>query len=162
MRTTRTAVAVTAAAAALLTAAGTAAADTATPTPSASAPAAGKAPTGDGARALCKRLPTVDARIDRALARLNGPVTERGSVARLQKRISNADAKGDTAVSTYLKGRLTFRKSLVTTLNQRSTDLGAVRTWCGTQHFPAKGTAKGAGKDGAKNTAKDSAKDTAK
>lgn len=146
MRTTRTAVAVTAAAAALLTAAGTASADTAAPKPSASASAhkgaKAKAPTGDGARALCKRLPKVDARIDRALARLNGPVTERGSVARLQQRITNADAKGDTAVSTFLKDRLSFRKSLVPTLNKRSTDLDAVRTWCGTQDFPAKGGSK--------------------
>jgi hypothetical protein len=145
MRTTRTALAVTAAAAALLTAAGSAAADTATPKPSTSAPAAvgkGKAPSGDGARALCKRLPTVDSHVDKALARLNGPVTERGSVARLQRRITNADAKGDAAVSTYLKDRLSFRKSLVTTLDKRSTDLDAVRTWCGTQHFPAKGKGK--------------------
>ncbi|MFG1806706.1 hypothetical protein [Streptomyces sp. NPDC049040] len=143
MRTTRTAVAVTAAAAALLTAAGTAAADTATPKPSASAPATGKAPTGDGARALCKRLPQVDAHIDRALARLNGPATERGSIARVQQRIANADAKGDTAVSTFLKDRLAFRQSLLPSLNKRSTDLGAVRTWCGTQDFPAKGAKKG-------------------
>jgi hypothetical protein len=149
MRTTRTAVAVTAAAAALLAAAGTATADTTAPTPSATVTAAGKAPTGDGARALCRRLPAVDAHIDRALARLNGPVTERGSIARLQKRIDNADAKGDTAVSTFLKDRLTFRQSLLPCLTKRSTDLDAVRTWCGTQHFPAKPaqkTAKGAAK----------------
>jgi hypothetical protein len=153
MRTTRTAVAAAAALTALLTAAGTAAADTASPsaTPSAGpsatpkthrAPAFRKAPTGDGARALCKRVPRIDARIDRALARLNGPVTEVGSVARLQKRIDNANAAGDTAIATYLKDKLTYRKSLVTTLNQRSTDLDAVRTWCGTQDFTAKGVKK--------------------
>jgi hypothetical protein len=144
MRTTRTraAVAATAAVAALLTAAGSAVADSATPSPSTTA----KAPTGDGARALCKRLPKIDARIDRALQRLNGPVTELGSIARLQKRVDNADAKGDTAVATYLKDRLTFRQSLVPTLTKRSTDLDAVRTWCGTQHFGA--GKKGAGKDG--------------
>lgn len=150
MRTTRTGVAVTAAAAALLAAAGTAAADTTAPTTSATAtaPAAGKAPAGDGARALCRRLPAVDAHIDRALARLNGPVTERGSIARLQKRIDNADAKGDTAVSTFLKDRLAFRQSLLPSLTKRSADLDAVRTWCGTQHFPAKGAAKTAKGDG--------------
>lgn len=140
MRTTRTrgAVAATAAIAALLAAAGSAAADTGgSQTPSAAA----KAPTGDGARALCKRVPKIDARIDRALQRLNGPVTERGSIARLQKRVDNANAKGDTAVATYLKDRLTFRRSLVPMLNQRSSDLDAVRTWCGTQHLGA-----GAGK----------------
>ncbi|SFE10856.1 hypothetical protein SAMN05216251_101540 [Actinacidiphila alni] len=153
MRTTRTAVAATAAVAALLTAAGTAAADTASPstTPSGApstahkaqkAPKFRKAPTGDGARALCKRVPRIDARIDRALARLNGPDTELGSVARLQKRVDNANAAGDTAVATYLKDKLTYRKSLVPTLNQRSTDLDAVRTWCGTQDFTAKGATK--------------------
>ena len=145
MRTTRTrgAVAAAAAVAALLTAAGSAVADSGgTPTPSAAA----KAPTGDGARALCKRVPRIDARIDRALQRLNGPATELGSIARLQKRVDNADAKGDTAVATFLKDRLTFRQSLVPTLTKRSTDLDAVRTWCGTQHF---GAGKGANKDGA-------------
>ncbi|MBY8881245.1 hypothetical protein [Actinacidiphila acidipaludis] len=150
MRTTRTrsAVAATAAVAALLTAAGSAVADSGTtPAPSAAA----KAPTGDGARALCKRVPKIDARIDRALRRLNGPVTELGSIARLQKRVDNADAKGDTAVATYLKDRLTFRQSLVPTLTKRSSDLDAVRTWCGTQHF-------GAGKNSAgKNSAGKSA-----
>jgi hypothetical protein len=143
MRTTRTAVPAAAAVLALLAAAGTAAADTtAAPT------APGKAPTSDGARALCKRLPAVDARIDRALARLNGPATERGSIARLQQRVTNAQAKGDTAVADYLKDRLTFRTSLVPTLNERSTDLDAVRTWCGAQHFPAK--AEGKAKDTSK------------
>ncbi|MFJ2633003.1 hypothetical protein ACIO6U_13815 [Streptomyces sp. NPDC087422] len=166
MRPTRTAVATAAALAALLAAAGTAVADATSPSaaPSAdpsSAPAADpsaapstdpsagsrtpkvhKAPTGDGARALCKRVPKIDARIDRALARLNGPATERGSVARLQKRVDNANTAGDTAVATYLKDKLTFRTSLVPTLNRRSTDLDAVRTWCGTQDFTAKGGTK--------------------
>jgi hypothetical protein len=137
MRTTRAAVAAAAALAALLTAAGTAAADSGT-TPSHVA----KAPTGDGAKALCKRVPKIDARIHRALQRLNGPDTVRGSIARLQKRVDNANAKGDTAVATYLKDRLTFRQSLVPTLTKRSTDLDAVRTWCATQGDATSGTAK--------------------
>ncbi|WP_405591833.1 hypothetical protein [Streptomyces sp. NBC_01190] len=132
VRGTRTAVTVAAAvAAALLTVGGTAAADTATPQAAPSKTA--KAPTGDGARALCKRLPKTEARIDRALRRLNGPATVRGSVARLQRRVDNAAAKGHTAVETYLKDKLTFRTSLVPTLNRRSADLATVRTWCGTQ-----------------------------
>ncbi|MFF7154554.1 hypothetical protein [Streptomyces sp. NPDC008139] len=158
MRPTRTAVATAAALAALLAAAGTAVADATSPSAAPSAdpsaapstdpsaaprtPKVHKTPTGDGARALYKRVPKIDARIDRALARLNGPATERGSVARLQKRVDNANTAGDTAVATYLKDKLTFRKSLVPTLSRRSTDLDAVRTWCGTQDFTAKGATK--------------------
>lgn len=130
--TTRTAAALSAAAlATLLTAAGAASAETGTPS---STPAtAAKAPAGDGAHALCKRAPRIDARIDRALKRLNGPATQRGSVKRLQQRVDKATAAGDTAVATYLKDKLTFRTSLVPMLNGRSADLAAVRTWCGTQ-----------------------------
>lgn len=144
MRTTRTTAVAAAAALALLGAAGTAAADSATGTSTPSATARAKAPTGDGAKMLCKRVPRIDARIDRALRRLNGPATVKGSIARLQKRVDNAQAKGDTAVETYLKDRLTFRKSLVPMLNQRSTDLDAVRTWCDAhgESTPAPGTTK--------------------
>lgn len=144
MRRTRTVAAAAAAAIALLGAAGTAVADD---TPSAAPSHTAKVPTGDGAHALCKRVPRIDARIDRALRRLNGPATQLGSIARLQKRVDNAAAKGDTAVETYLKDKLTFRKSLVPMLNQRSTDLDAVRTWCDSQHAgpsstPTTGTTK--------------------
>ncbi|HEY5834607.1 hypothetical protein [Streptomyces sp.] len=126
MRTTRNALAAATAAIALVAAtAGSAAADSReSGLPSARAKD----------RALCKRVPRIDARIDRALRRLNGPATVRGSVARLQKRVDNAAAAGNTVVETYLKDKLAFRKSLVPMLNQRSTDLDAVRTWCGTRH----------------------------
>ncbi|MFB7337227.1 hypothetical protein FNH09_28695 [Streptomyces adustus] len=87
-------------------------------------------PTDDGAQALCKRLPKLDDRIDRALTRLNGDAGTRGSVARLQQRVDNAEAAGHKAVETYLQDRLTFRKSLVTTLQQRQKDLADVKTWC--------------------------------
>jgi hypothetical protein len=137
---TRTAVAAAATLAAVLAATGSAAADSTTaptttaptttaPTAKSSAPAAAR---------LCKRVPKVDARVDRDLARLNGPATKRGSVARLQKRVDTATSKGEAAVETYLKDRLTFRKSLIPTLTKRSTDLNAVRTWCGTQHAGGK------------------------
>lgn len=149
MRTTRTAVAATAAVAALLAGAGTAVADTATPsgTPSAKPSAAAKAPTGDGAHALCKRVPRIDTRVSEALKRLSGPATERGSVARLQQRVTNARTAGHSEIETFLNDRLTFRKSLVTTLKQRSTDLAGVRTWCATHDNGKKGkAAKGTGK----------------
>lgn len=92
------------------------------------------APTGDGAKALCKRVPKIDRRIDRALKRLDAGVDKRGSIARLQQRVDNAKAAGHDEIATFLQDRLTFRKSLVTTLHQRQKDLADVRTWCGDHH----------------------------
>ncbi|MER5449588.1 hypothetical protein ABT052_02820 [Streptomyces sp. NPDC002766] len=95
-----------------------------------STPSPAAAPTGDGAQALCKRAPKIDRRIDRALARLNAGADQRGSIARLQQRVDNAKSAGHSEIATYLQDRLTFRKSLVTTLGQRQKDLADVRTWC--------------------------------
>ncbi|MCZ4119566.1 hypothetical protein [Streptomyces sp. H39-S7] len=126
-RTTRTAIAACAAVAALLGAAGSAAATPSGP------------PTGDGAEAVCKRAPKAEARIDKALARLNGNASTKGSVARLTQRVANAKSAGHTEIETYLNNRLTFRKSLVPTLQQRQKDLKPVLTWCQANH---NGTAK--------------------
>ncbi|MCZ4103340.1 hypothetical protein G3I60_26300 [Streptomyces sp. SID13666] len=117
-RTTRTAIAACAAVAALLGAAGSAAAAPSAP------------PTGDGAKAVCKRAPKADARIDKALARLNGNAATKGSVARLTQRVANAKSAGHSEIETYLNDRLTFRKSLVPTLQQRQKDLKSVLVWC--------------------------------
>ncbi|MGW4562765.1 hypothetical protein ACWEN3_10265 [Streptomyces sp. NPDC004561] len=87
-------------------------------------------PAGDGAKALCKRAPRIDRRIDRALKRLDAGAGTRGSVARLQKRIDNAKKAGHTEIATYLQNRLDFRTSLRANLQQRKKDLAGVRTWC--------------------------------
>ncbi|MGW2519752.1 hypothetical protein ACWC09_22590 [Streptomyces sp. NPDC001617] len=113
-----------AAAAVLATGTGAAVADgTTTPAPAAT-------PTGDGAQALCKRAPKIDQRIDRALKRLNAGADKRGSIARLQQRVDNAKSAGHHEIATYLQDRLTFRKSLLPTLEQRQKDLADVQTWC--------------------------------
>ncbi|GAA2135273.1 hypothetical protein GCM10009760_13620 [Kitasatospora kazusensis] len=91
------------------------------------------APKGDGAKAICKRLPKTEARIDASITRLNGAVTVPGSVARLAQRVTDAKAAGHTEVYTYLNDRLTFRKSLLPTLQQRQADLKSVATWCTAQ-----------------------------
>ncbi|MEU2928792.1 hypothetical protein AB0D42_08850 [Streptomyces sp. NPDC048304] len=109
--------------AAVLAVAGTAGVASADSTPK-------PAPTGDGAQKLCKRVPKIDRRIARALKRLDAGPGTRGSIARLQQRVDNAEKAGHTAVATFLKDRLEFRKSLVTNLKQRQKDLGDVRTWC--------------------------------
>ncbi|MER6985009.1 hypothetical protein [Streptomyces carpinensis] len=93
-----------------------------------STPAPG--PTGDGAHALCKRVPRLDRRIDRALKRLDAGAGTRGSVARLQKRVDNAKKAGHTEIATYLQDRLEHRTSLRNDLEKRRKDLAAVKTWC--------------------------------
>ncbi|MES4888955.1 hypothetical protein [Streptomyces sp. NPDC096012] len=120
-RHTRTLLAGLAATAVLAGTAGTAAAHTGTPS---------AAPAGDGAKALCKRVPRIDRRVERALRRLDAEAGTRGSVARLQKRVDNAAKAGHTEIATYLRNRLTARTSLRTELRQRKQDLTAVKTWC--------------------------------
>lgn len=88
------------------------------------------APTGDGAKALCKRVPKIDRRIERALKRLDAGVGTRGSVARLERRVGNAKKAGHTEIATFLEDRLKTRKALVPMLKQRQKDLADVRTWC--------------------------------
>ncbi|MFF3247323.1 hypothetical protein ACFYWY_27190 [Streptomyces sp. NPDC002870] len=117
------ALALTSATALLATAAGTASAGGGTPSPD-------TAPTGDGAQALCKRVPKIEKRLERALDRLDGDATQRGSIARLAKRVENAKAAGHTEIETFLNDKLTFRRSLVPTLEKRQKDLVAVKTWC--------------------------------
>ncbi|MEU6401190.1 hypothetical protein [Streptomyces sp. NPDC046985] len=110
--------------------AGAASADS-TPTATPSKSGAAKAgPKGDGAHALCKRVPKLDRRIDRALKRLDAGVGTRGSVARLEKRIDNAKKANHAAIATYLQDRLNHRKELRTNLEQRKKDLASVHTWC--------------------------------
>jgi hypothetical protein len=143
----RTATVTVAALGVLLGAAGTAAATGTVPaggaepssTTATAAPKAG--PKGDGARALCRRVPRINRRIDRALHRLNAGAGTRGSIARLQQRVDNAKDEGHTAIETFLNDRLTFRRSLVPMLEQRQKDLKEVRSWCQSHH-----NGKGAGK----------------
>ncbi|MGW7244992.1 hypothetical protein [Streptomyces decoyicus] len=137
MRTRNIALSSVAAATALLGVAGTAAADS-TPAPSTStSTSAAKSGAGDGAQALCKRVPKIEKRIHRALQRLEGKAGRRSSVARLEKRLEKAKAAGHTEIANFLDHKLTRRKSLVPTLQQRQKDLAKVATWCRTHHNAA-------------------------
>ncbi|MBT2395403.1 hypothetical protein [Streptomyces sp. ISL-100] len=107
----------------LLTAAGSAAADGGSPSPAASRG-------GDGAQAVCKRVPKTEKRVANALERMKGEAGERGSLAGLEKRVAAAKAAGHTEVYTLLNNRLTARKALKTTLEQRQKDVAVVKTWC--------------------------------
>lgn len=48
----------------------------------------------------------------------------------MQQREDNAKKEGHTAIATYLDHKLTYRKGLVTTLQQRQKDLKDVASWC--------------------------------
>ncbi|MEU1947886.1 MULTISPECIES: hypothetical protein [unclassified Streptomyces] len=121
-----------AATAALLGPVGVAAADGGAPasTPAAAPSAKPHKGAGDGSQGLCKRSKKIDKRLDRALKRLKGQANVKGSVARLAKRVERAKKADHTEVETFLNHKLTFRRSLVTTLEQRQKDLSKVRTWC--------------------------------
>ncbi|CAM5567409.1 hypothetical protein SXANM310S_01069 [Streptomyces xanthochromogenes] len=97
-------------------------------TPAAAATA--KPPASDGAKGVCKRESKAEKHVDRALNRLDGGATTVGSVARMQQRADNAKKEGHTAIATLLDHKLTYRKSLVTTLQQRQRDLKDVAAWC--------------------------------
>ncbi|MFC1417053.1 hypothetical protein [Streptacidiphilus cavernicola] len=101
-----------------------------TPSTAPSAGSAAKDPAQAQAKAVCARAPKVDARLTRALDRLHGSAHERGSIARMQKRVDLAKSAGQTAIATYLGDRLTNRQNLVGTLTTRQTDLKSVETWC--------------------------------
>ncbi|MFD7084016.1 hypothetical protein ACFYXV_11560 [Streptomyces sp. NPDC002181] len=107
-------------------------AESASPAPAASK-AAKSAPKGDGAKAICRRLPKTQTRVNTAVDRLKGDPTVLGSVARLEQRVANAQTAGHTQVHDYLNDRLTFRKSLLPTLQKRQDDLKAVSAWCSAQ-----------------------------
>ncbi|MFB7378862.1 hypothetical protein ACFC26_26695 [Kitasatospora purpeofusca] len=109
----------------------------------ATAPTALPTPTGDGAKSICKRLPSTEGHLTKALNRLNGDATVAGSVTRLEQRVANAKAAGHTEVETYLNGRLTARKALVGTLKSRQDDLKSVATWCAAH---SQGAGQGTGK----------------
>ncbi|WP_329485407.1 hypothetical protein OG618_02215 [Kitasatospora sp. NBC_01246] len=94
---------------------------------------ADSAPKNDGTKSVCERLPKIKEHVDKAIERLNGDATVTGSVARLQQRVTDAKSAGHNEIYTYLNDRLTFRKSMLPTLQTRQSDLKAVATWCAGQ-----------------------------
>ncbi|MCF2530997.1 hypothetical protein [Yinghuangia soli] len=90
-----------------------------------------------GTPRICNRVGALDARLDKALARLNGGQDTPGSIARMQMRFDRQKAAGHAEVATYLQDRLTARQALQPILTKSKADLAAVKTWCATQP-PAK------------------------
>lgn len=97
----------------------------------------GKPASGDGAAALCKRVPRIEKRLDRVLERVNGGVAVRGSTAYLERRIANAEKLGHDDVAALLTDRLEFRKKLPAEITKRQAGLAKVGTWCADNGFTA-------------------------
>ncbi|WP_070017323.1 hypothetical protein [Streptomyces nanshensis] len=91
------------------------------------------APKSDGAKALCKRAPKIDKRIDRLQRRLDAGVRVRGSVDRLEKRVENAKKAGHGVIASFLGDRLEDRRELKVRLKDREDGLKKVRVWCAKQ-----------------------------
>ncbi|MEU5304650.1 hypothetical protein ACH4YO_02325 [Streptomyces noursei] len=102
--------------------------------PAATATAHAKGPKGDGAKALCRRVPKLEKRIEKRITRMEAGAGTRGSITYLEQRIANAKKADHQAIATFLGDRLTTRKTLLPLLKQKQTDLKAVATWCGTHH----------------------------
>ncbi|WP_405776121.1 hypothetical protein [Streptomyces sp. NBC_00859] len=103
------------------------AAGTASPSPDA---AHVHTPKGDGAKALCHRVPKLDKRITNRIKKIEAGASTRGSVKFLEQRIANAKKKNHTAVAKLLGDRLTTREALLPGLKQKLPDLKDVSTWC--------------------------------
>ncbi|OEU90804.1 hypothetical protein DB35_04185 [Streptomyces abyssalis] len=92
-------------------------------------------PKGDGAKALCKRAPKIDKKIDRVQRRLDGGLKTRGSIERLERRVENAKKANHGVIADFLGERLDDRGELKLTLKEREEGLKKVRAWCATQDF---------------------------
>jgi len=60
--------------------------------------------------ALCARIPRLITRTENTQARLNGDENTRGSVARLARRVEQAEKRGNADLADYLANRLEIRK----------------------------------------------------
>jgi hypothetical protein len=111
-----------AAAAMTLTAAAPALAD---PSPSGSPGA-----TGERARKVCGRLPQLEARIDKVLARLQGGPDQPGSVEFVKKRAEKARANGHADLATALDSRAKARADMIPVLSKKKDGLPKLTEWC--------------------------------
>jgi len=87
--------------------------------------------TGERAKKLCGRLPQLLARIDKALARLQGGADTPGSVEFVKKRAEKARANGNTDLATALDSRAKARADMIPVLQKRKAEgLPKLTDWC--------------------------------
>jgi hypothetical protein len=107
-------------------------ADGGTPSPSTSASAAPSTGEINPARAkrLCKRVPKITTRVSKALTRIQGSATTKGSNAWLNAAATKADDAGKTALARVLRERAKIRATRIPTLKERQKALAEAKTWC--------------------------------
>lgn len=125
--------------------------ETRTPSNAPSSSAAPNAPTapsgltGPGKRRLerradrlCRRVPEVDARLTRVIARVSGGADTRGSVQWLRARADRVRAKNPTFAD-LLDSRAEIRQARLPVLRLRKQELPKVTAWCKAHGRPAGG-----------------------
>jgi hypothetical protein len=87
---------------------------------------------GSGQRAekLCARLPELEARADKVLARLQAGADTPGSVAYVKKRAEQARANGNTDLATALDSRAKARQDMIPVLQKKKDGLPKAHAWC--------------------------------
>lgn len=94
-------------------------------------------PSGTSARELparlqraCLRIPNLETRTSKFIARLNGDASTRGSLLWLQAQIDDATAKGRTQLAAVLQNRLKVRTQTLKVLTNRQQRLTKLAELC--------------------------------
>jgi len=87
-------------------------------------------PTGERAKKLCGKLPQLEARVDKVLARLSGGADQPGSVEFVKKRAEKARANGHTDLATALDSRAKARADMIPVLQKKKDGLPKLTGWC--------------------------------
>lgn len=82
------------------------------------------------AELLCGRVPLLSARTEQILTRLEGGERVRGSVARLELHIEQADGLGRDDLADHLRARLEIRRQRAAILPQQLDLLAAAQQTC--------------------------------
>ncbi len=86
--------------------------------------------TDDKGAKVCARLPQLEARADKVLARLQADADTPGSVAHTKKRAERARADGNTDLATALDSRAKARQDLIPVLQKKQAGLPKAKEWC--------------------------------
>ncbi|GAA0923497.1 hypothetical protein GCM10009557_92120 [Virgisporangium ochraceum] len=85
---------------------------------------------GERAAKVCARLPQIEARADKVLARLQAGEDTPGSVAFTKKRAERARANGNTDLATALDSRAKARQDMIPVLQKKKAGLPKAKEWC--------------------------------